>query len=264
MMTLISDFGTKSVDLAVARGLLYQAAPETRLLDVTHLIGRGNLIQAAYVLETANRNFPDGTVHVVLIDFFNFRYPRVLVCRIGRNYFIGADNGLFTLTFGAEPEHVWGFPTTNGVAFSQNMKQVAMLAAYCTGLNGALPPDDWNDNVVEPLVRRGLFHPANSKTLVECAVLDVDNYENVVLDFQRHQFDSIIGNKPFKINMVGLESITTLSSSYADVAQGQPLCRFNSAGFLTLAVNRGKIASHLNLKGLTADELIYKRVRIQM
>jgi S-adenosyl-L-methionine hydrolase (adenosine-forming) len=264
MITLISDLGTKNVNLAVAKGFLYRAVPNVRLLDVTHRIGEGNLIQAAYALEGANRNFPPGSVHLVLIDFFNIRCPRILVCRHNGQYFIGADNGLFTLTFGSDLEHVWGFPVIKGATFAENMVEVALLAAYCKQLAGGMPRDDWKARKVEPIIRRGVFQPANSKSVVECAVLDIDNYENVVLDLQRHQFESIIGDKPFRIHLAGPDYISTVSNAYADVDEGKPLCKFNSAGFLTLALNRGNIAGRLNMKGLSPDELIYRRIRIQM
>ena len=70
----------------------------------------------------------------------------------------------------------------------------------------------------------------------------------------------------FKIVFRGDETIDQLSESYADVAEGEKLALFNSAGYLEIAINKGNAAGLFGLKGYSErsrqGQLAYQTVRV--
>ena len=83
---------------------------------------------------------------------------------------------------------------------------------------------------------------------LECEVIHVDRYENVVLNVTKEQFESIGRGGPFRLQFMQVEEINEISDSYNDVRQGYKLCRFNSNDYLEICINRGKAASLFGLR----------------
>ena len=97
---------------------------------------------------------------------------------------------------------------------------------------------------------------------VECNILYIDRYENVVLDITKTQFDAMVKGRPFKIKIMRMDDITTVSNNYNDVAKDEPLCRFNSAGFLEIAFNHAPAATSLGLGSFSTGNLRYQTIKI--
>ena len=56
-----------------------------------------NIHQAAYVLRSCYEDFPDGTIHIISVDDELTINNEHLVVKSNNHYFIGSDNGLFSL-----------------------------------------------------------------------------------------------------------------------------------------------------------------------
>jgi S-adenosylmethionine hydrolase len=69
----------------------------------------------------------------------------------------------------------------------------------------------------------------------------------VITDISREQFARFGKNLPFGIELFG-DEITTISNNYYDVAEGEKLAFFNSAGYLEIAINKGSASALLNIK----------------
>jgi S-adenosylmethionine hydrolase len=97
---------------------------------------------------------------------------------------------------------------------------------------------------------------------VECHVIHIDRFENVVINLTRSQFDAIGTGRPFKIQFMRDEEINELNGHYSNVKEGEKLCRFNSAGYLEIAINRGKAASLFGLRLYREQHLMYNTIKI--
>jgi S-adenosylmethionine hydrolase len=96
---------------------------------------------------------------------------------------------------------------------------------------------------------------------VDCNILYVDHYENVVLDITKEQFEAAVSNRPFRIKVMRMDDITVISDHYGDVEKGEPLARFNDAGYLELAINRDRAATLLGLAH-NSGNLRYQTIKI--
>ncbi len=67
-ITLTTDFGLRDSYVAQMKGLILQINPEARLVDVTHQIPAQDIVRAAFVLNETIDAFPEGTIHLVVVD----------------------------------------------------------------------------------------------------------------------------------------------------------------------------------------------------
>jgi S-adenosylmethionine hydrolase len=95
----------------------------------------------------------------------------------------------------------------------------------------------------------------------------------VVVNITREQFEEQRKGRSFRIVFKRDEMIDHISESYADVAQGEKLALFNSAGYLEIAINKGNAAGLFGLKGFSEksgaqaagimqNKLFYQTVRV--
>lgn len=98
MVVLQTDFGTKDGAVAAMKGVALTVSPALQLYDLTHEIPAYNTWEAGYRLQQTAAYWPIGTVFVSVVDpgVGTERKSVVLKTRSG-HYFIGPDNGQFTL-----------------------------------------------------------------------------------------------------------------------------------------------------------------------
>ena len=84
---------------------------------------------------------------------------------------------------------------------------------------------------------------------MEGQIIFIDNFENVIVNITQDQFERQRRGRRFKIVFRRDEMIERISGSYADVAQGEMLVLFNSAGYMEIAINKGNAAGLFGLKG---------------
>ncbi len=258
-ITLLSDFGLQDASVAYAKGMMRQYTPQIPIIDITHSIAPFHLQQAAYILAAAYQSFPAKTCHVILFDVFYDKESTLLLCEKNGQYFLAPDNGILSLAFDASIDKVWGGCKMNADnGFKAWLQQVGTLLAL-------LEKDSPEKLTLAPCeLKNAPTHwlPRIEGNTVECHVIHIDRFENVVLNITREQFEKIGRNRNFKIQFMRNEFISAISKHYTEVKQGEKLCRFNSAGYLEIAINRGQAASLFGLKLRQDQHLIYNTIKI--
>jgi hypothetical protein len=92
-ITFLTDYGLADQFVGVCHGVLARIAPDARVLDVTHVVPPGDVRHGAEVLRQSIRYLPDG-VHLAVVDPGVGTRRRAVVLVVGRNLFVGPDNGL--------------------------------------------------------------------------------------------------------------------------------------------------------------------------
>ena len=96
LITLLTDFGTADSYVAEVKAALLSAAPQATLVDLTHAVPPGDLRAAAYLLGRTWHRFPEGTVHLAVVDPGVGTPRAALAFGAAGHWFVGPDNGLFT------------------------------------------------------------------------------------------------------------------------------------------------------------------------
>ncbi len=106
IITLLTDFGLRDGYPGVMKGVIWKIAPEVQIADISHTIKPQNIQHGALALVRTTRFFPPGTIHVAVVDPGVGTARRPIGMHLGDHYFIGPDNGLFTLVLEqTEAEH---------------------------------------------------------------------------------------------------------------------------------------------------------------
>ena len=96
IITLTTDFGTADSYVGVMKGVILGIAPDVHLVDLSHEIAAQDVRGAGFVLSRAVPYFPDGTMHLAVVDPGVGSRRRPLLIKTSRASYVGPDNGLFT------------------------------------------------------------------------------------------------------------------------------------------------------------------------
>ena len=114
IITLTTDFGLQDAFVGIMKGVIATINPQARVIDVTHGIPGQSIIAGALTLRHAAEYFPAGTIHVGVVDpgVGSTRLPLLIASR--GNYFVGPDNGLFSLVVGSrDPDSITWLSNTD-------------------------------------------------------------------------------------------------------------------------------------------------------
>ncbi len=96
IITLTTDFGLQDPFVGIMKGVILSICPSACLVDLTHDVEPQDILGAALALEAALPFFPDGTVHLAVVDPGVGSARRPLAVRIRGQYLVGPDNGVLT------------------------------------------------------------------------------------------------------------------------------------------------------------------------
>ncbi len=214
-------------------------------------------MQAAYLLLSAYKNFPQGSCHIVLVNVLYDKAPRMVYCEVDNHYFIAPDNGLLPLAFSGLTDGYTCYQWGNTSTFKDWLHEAGKLVAHIhTGTQEATYTPSTLHKAADT------FAPRITTDGAECRIIYIDHYENVIVNITRQQFSDAANGRNFRIEYMRNEVITTLHNKYSDVKPGDKLCRFNSAGFLEIAINKGNAASLFGLKVYQEQHLLYNHIKI--
>ncbi len=247
IITLTSDWGTKDHYLGAVKGAILSLLPDANIVDITHSIPAFDLNQAAFIIRNFYRNFPKGSIHILSVNTdASIETPHTLVIHDG-HYFIGADNGLFSLIFDEEPGQVIELDVMqDSDYFTFSTRDVFVKVACHIALG---KPISELGRPKKSLLKKMSFVPVIDGNLIKGKVIYIDNYENVFVNIDENLFRSMTKGKKFAILFRSASyRITEISRSYKDVVEGEMLALFSTTGQLEIAINQGKASSLLGLK----------------
>jgi S-adenosylmethionine hydrolase len=97
VITLLTDFGTADPYVGMMKGVIATICPEANVVDVTHEVPPQDIRAGAFFLERSFRYFPEGTVHVAVVDPGVGTARKPIAVRSVGHFFIGPDNGLLSV-----------------------------------------------------------------------------------------------------------------------------------------------------------------------
>ncbi len=243
IVTLTSDFGWRDYHLALLKGALLSAHRRLHLVDISHDIPNYDIVQAAFIFSNAYRAFPKGSIHIISVnDFYQAESQFVAIFENG-HYFIGPDNGMFSLIFDQELHEVYALPAPGEADFP-------LAALYARAVSHIVRERPFYEIglPVREITRRLSLQPVIGPNYIRGSVIYIDKFENATVNISRPLFEEIGRGRAFRLTFKRHEPITALRRRFHDVPEGEVLCRFNSANFLEIAINMGRAAGLLGLQ----------------
>jgi S-adenosyl-L-methionine hydrolase (adenosine-forming) len=252
-ITFLTDYGLENKFVGVCHGIIARIAPETRVLDVTHLIPRGNIAHGAEVFRQAIRYLPEG-VHLAVVDPGVGTPRKAVTLLIGENLLIGPDNGLLMSAADELGGIEAAYEITNtkfhlgDVSATFHGRDVfspvaAHLAVGVSPIEVG-PPVDVGDLVRLPdpvrCVEGGILH---GQVMIE------DRFGNLQTSLNRALMRDAGINVGTELVLEAGGNTTVLPyvHTFGSVEEGHLLAHIDSANRLAIAVNLGSAASMLSM-----------------
>ncbi|WP_207426186.1 S-adenosyl-l-methionine hydroxide adenosyltransferase family protein [Pedobacter sp. SYSU D00535] len=245
IITLTTDLGYKDFYQAALKGSIYSLLPNVNLVDITHSISAFNVPQAAFVLKNAFPYFPPGTVHLVGIDSVYSERTRYLAMEYRGQFFVGSDNGIFSLMFQEPPSQIVELDIMQDLKFLHFPLTDIFAKAACH-LAAGKPLSEIGIPVTE-LEEKVNLQPVIEKDMIRGSVIYIDSFQNVITNISKELFSKVQQGRPFTLYFRKSESISQLSWHYNEVPEGEKLCLFGISNYLEIAINKGNASGLLGL-----------------
>ena len=237
-ITLLTDFGTADYFVGAMKGAILSINPQAVIVDITHEIPAQDVAAGAFTLLAAFDTFPEGTVHVAVVDPGVGSERRPIVVSAGNHLFVGPDNGIFTYIYerhsSFEALHITAekyFRQPVSTTFHGRDIFAPVAAALSTGID----PTSLGPRISDPI---RLFES------VEPQIIHTDRFGNLITNITRDQFKE---DKRLLLN----GTIISAQRNFFGENVGEidePFLIWGSAGFLEIAVNGGSAAEFLDAK----------------
>jgi S-adenosylmethionine hydrolase len=248
LITLLTDFGTQDAFVGVMKGVITSLAPHAAVIDLTHHVPPQDIRAGAFVLNTAYRHFPPGTVHLVIVDPGVGGARRPVAAQIGDFFYVCPDNGLLshvlaqdTLTQAVTLDN----PQFHLPHVSRTFHGRDIFAPVAAHLAHGVPLETLG-TLLETLQTFPLSQPLVFGDTITCRIIYADVFGNLFTDLTE---DMMTAGKVFRAVLdVGSMTINGLSDSYSQAGEGEPLALFGSSGHLEIAVRNGNAREQLGMK----------------
>ena len=253
-ITFLTDFGLADDFVGTCHGVMKRIAPDAQIIDITHGIRPGHVLQAALMLANTLPYMPAG-VHLAVVDpgVGSTRRPLALRDAEGRLY-IGPDNGLLLPAAdrfgGVADAHELANPAyaLDSVSRTFHGRDLFSPAAAHLALGvdlGALgPPVD-----PDALVRLDVPVPDVGPSRIRATVLGVDRFGNVALNLSREHLDESSIVPGMKVELAsGVDRYYAVAArTFADAAPGDLILYEDSYRNVSVAISRGSAAELLRV-----------------
>jgi S-adenosyl-L-methionine hydrolase (adenosine-forming) len=244
IITLTTDFGLKDHYVSAIKGAILSQLPDITIVDISHKVEKYNLLDASYILKESYPNFPKGTIHIIGINTELSNSGGYVLVKQYDHYFIGADNGIFSLLFEETPVQLRDISPDDNQKLSFPVRDV-FAGVACTLASGVQ-----FDTIGKPkkdLLERIAFRATSMGDNIRGSFVYIDSYGNVTTNIDKRLFQQVGKGRAFIIELAR-HSIERISREYSEVPEGEVLAIFNSSGYLEIAMRNGKAGSLLNLK----------------
>lgn len=237
IVTLLTDFGTADGYVAEMKGALLRQIPSAVLVDVAHDLAPGDVVAAAYVLGRAWRAFPEGTVHLAVVDPGVGTPRRALAGEAGGHRFVAPDNGLLTSVLGGLASDLVALEIPSGASSTFHGRDVFAPAA--ARLVAGEPLAALGPTVVDPVLLPPALLERRGGDLLG-TVVHVDRFGTLITNLPGARL------APVALVRLGAYDLQ-LRNTFADVGPGDPVAFVGSGGTVEIAVRDARADAALGL-----------------
>lgn len=262
VVTLTTDFGLRDPYVACMKAVILSICREAVVVDITHEVSKFDVEEAAYILYRAYGFFPDGTVHVAVVDPGVGTERKPIVLKTRRYFFVGPDNGVLSLA--AEEDGV-------EAVYAIESREVILPEVSLTfhGRDLFAPAAAWIalgypvqkvGGRLKGFERVRLPEPSPSGDRLEARIIYVDSFGNLVTNVRVDSLKDVVEyGEVLEVRFRGVSFEAPLLRAYGEAEVGELLLIPGSGGFLEISVNMGSAADRLRLGRGDRVELRFRK-----
>lgn len=254
LISLTTDFGLKDGNVGVMKGVILSICPQAQIIDISHNIAPQNVREAALILFRSAPYFPEGTIHVVVVDPGVGTERRPMAARLGRWYYVGPDNGILTLLLERAEQEDWPRQFVHLERREYWLPQVSsvfhgrdIFAPVAAHLACGVPLPELGNPILDP-VRLNLPQPQKTTAGWRGEIIHIDHFGNAASNIRIEHLGEALRQKEEIIVRLRGKEIRGLVNTFGERSPGEVVALMGSTGNLIVSVVNGNAASHLGIQ----------------
>ncbi len=227
------------------KGVILDITPDAQIVDISHAVQAFDVLDGALAISQAYSYFPNGAVHMVVVDPGVGTTRRPILASSDGYHFVAPDNGVLSMVYAREErihvrhissEHYFRMPVSNTF---HGRDVFAPVAAYLAKM---VDSHKFGDEI-EDYVKFAAPRPkAAGENRMRGVVLKIDRFGNLITNVTPDDAPALFAESAkFKI-VVGSREITDIRKLYAEGTPGEVFGIVGSMGYLEIVANRASAA----------------------
>lgn len=243
-ITLLTDFGLKDPYAGIMKGVILSIFPEVRIIDISHEVDPQDVREGAFIIEEYYRYFEKGTIHMAVVDPTVGSDRKPIIFDKGGYFFVGPDNGLFTLVF-SDATQVYTIENSRymGKKISPTFHGRDIFAPAAAYLASGVQVPSFGSLVQDPVCLQSIY-PVIQKNVLKGEIVRFDRFGNAITNICQAVLANFIQQEAFTIQFRGM-SFHKIQKSYFE---GEVVPVIGSSGYLEFGYFKGSLREKLGLE----------------
>ena len=250
IVTLTTDFGAKDPYVAEMKAAILKISPDAVIVDITNEIEKFNIPMGAFMLASAAPYFPEGSVHVAVVDPGVGTRRRSIVIQTPHGFFVGPDNGLLILA--AEKQgilriHELSNPRYMLAQISHTFHGRDIFAPAAAHLTRGVTLETFGPEIRD-VVRPKFSKLEKKNDMLLGEVLHVDDFGNIITNIDEGVISQLCLKAMVSIALSCKRVKLRFCKAYGEVEPHEPLALIGSHRYLEISVNQGNASNEFKTK----------------
>jgi len=229
------------------KGVMLSINPDAVLVDVTHAVPPQDVRQGALVMEEVTTRFPDGTIHVCVVDPGVGMEREIVYAQIAAQRYVAPDNGLLSrLATAKTPAQIisltnrdYWLPQVSSTFHGRDI-----MAPVAARLSLGAPPEQMGETIerLTMLHWPGVVVEGNR---IVGSVISVDSFGNLISSIDNEALAAVDDFASAAVTCGG-RTTDGIVETYGRRSPGSLVALVGSSGKLELAIVGGNAAQELD------------------
>lgn len=269
IITITTDWGMSDSYIAIFKAMLWKYNENQRIVDITHMVKRNNIIDAAYHIKKTYHYFPKGTVHIIDVNYVNdiqvkeyrkwrsskekeknFHFTDYLAFEYNGHFFLCENNGILCLIC----EDIAEIKSIVQLQRNEEQKHLTFSSldfyprVACTlaqQQNLLAVGKEYPKEFIEKVPQNNAFVSSDGKLNV--SVVHIDAYGNLMTNLSLDKFNEVAAGRKkftFSTNIDNEKIKSRISVNYMDIRTelSDMFFVFGINGYLEIGIRNGSLA----------------------
>ncbi|MDH5771214.1 MAG: S-adenosyl-l-methionine hydroxide adenosyltransferase family protein, partial [Candidatus Bathyarchaeota archaeon] len=246
------DFGLKDPYVSEMKAVILSICPEASIVDISHAIEKFDIRMGAFILASAAPYFPQGTIHVAVVDPGVGTKRRPLIVETKRGFYVGPDNGLLMLSAREEDiRHVYNISNPQYMLpqIARTFHGRDIFAPAAAHLAKGHPPSKFGTEILDYVLPK-FAKPQLRKGRLLGEVLYIDGFGNIITNISVKDPERISASEDSLLHAKFKDEILDLRlcSAYGQVPAERALAIVGSSDFLEISTNQADASQVFGVK----------------
>ena len=246
IVTLLTDFGHQDPFVGIMKGVILGLCPNAVLVDLSHDTAAYDVLTGSFLLQTAVRFFPSGTIHVAVVDPGVGGPRRPILAHIDDQLFVAPDNGLLSYPMAHGTVRAVRAITAQEyllLPVSATFHGRDVFAPVAGHLARGVPPERFGPEIADA-VRLPIPRPRlDAAGTLSGQVIRIDRFGNCITDIAREDLEAFAAGTAGGVRvLLNGRPVGGLVQFFGEVGPGGRGAIIGSTGYLELFAQQGNLA----------------------